>query len=154
MHPRANSFAWKNSFARSRLRSQQEDSRNTALTLALTSGVFSGAEMGIDLGEEVVQRFRGRDRPLECGPLTESYNLLRRILQANTVGGAVRAKHFYARCGQIGLQAHHIDMLVSSRLHLPLLVSFGDEAGGSSEPHREDCHLSGPARIRTARSKP
>jgi hypothetical protein len=48
-------------------------------------------DVSLDLGEEAVESLGGSDRSLQGMPLPESNNVLRRILETNTVCGAVRA---------------------------------------------------------------
>jgi hypothetical protein len=57
---------------------------------ALEVGIFLATDLGLDLGKKGVQRFGRRDRSLQGAPFPESDYVLRRILETNAVGSAVR----------------------------------------------------------------
>ena len=96
----------------------------------LRIGVWLALDVGLDLGKKATDRF-GRSN---CSPqgmeFAESRNVLGRILETDTVSGAVCAQQLHAGGGNIRFQAGHIDFLPSS-CRLQLLDSFGDNAGGS-----------------------
>jgi hypothetical protein len=85
--------------------------------------VWLALDVGLDLGKKATDSCGGSN----CSPqgmwFAESRNVLGRILETDTVSGAVRAQQLHAGGGNIGFQACHIDFFPSS-CHLQLLNFF------------------------------
>jgi len=61
-------------------------------SFALWICLFLAVDVGLDLGKKAVDSFGRGNRPLEGISLPKSHNVFRRILETDTVGGAVRAQ--------------------------------------------------------------
>ena len=98
--------------------------------------MFGGAsvvvtDVSLNLRKEAVQGFHRSDRAFQCLRFAEYGDFLRRILQTDTICGAVRAQHFHRRGRDIGAQTVLVNLSFSGRYHL-LLLSFvlkGTQAG-------------------------
>jgi hypothetical protein len=110
---------------------------------ALWICIFLAVDVGLDLGKKAVESLGGGDRSLERGSLPESYNVLRRIFETNTVNGAVRAQQLHLRSCKVSFKAGDINLFSSSWRHPKLLYSFGDTRRRVPGTVWEDCHFRG-----------
>jgi hypothetical protein len=82
-------------------------------------------DLDLDLGKETVQGLGGGDAALEGSALSKRNDVLRGILEANPVGGTMRAQQFHGSRCQISSKAANINLSPSSWGHLQLLNEFG-----------------------------
>jgi hypothetical protein len=82
-------------------------------------------ELGLDLGKEAVQGLGGGDAALEGAAFPKCNDILRGILEANPVGGAMCAQQFHGSRCQISSKTANINLSPSSWGHLQLLSEFG-----------------------------
>jgi len=128
-----------------------EPRRGSALALPLAAFLVL-LNLGFDLGEIAVQRLGGSDSSLQSLPFRKSYYVLCRVLETNTVSGALRAQQLHLGGGQISHQAGYINLLLGCRHHLQHLkvrefaqadpgIRFGEDCFVSTEPALRGCYL-------------
>lgn len=83
-------------------------------SLGLWIGVFLAVDVGLDLGKKTVESLGIGDGSLKGMSLPKSYNVLRRILETNTVGSAVCAQQLHVGGGKIRFKAGNINLFSTS----------------------------------------
>jgi hypothetical protein len=101
------------------------ENKSAEREFGLSICVFRAVDVGLDFGKKAVESLGRGDRSLEGVSLPKSHNVLRRIFETNTVGGAVRAQQLHTGGGKVSFEAGDINLFRSSRRHLQLLHSFG-----------------------------
>src|SRR5580658_10414383 len=92
--------------------------------LALSVGAFFVVDLGLNLGKKTMQGLGRSNGSLQGAPLSESHNVLRRILEANPVRGAMGAYQFHAGRCQVSFEAGNINLLFCSGHHYLQLLNF------------------------------